>query len=578
MKKTIQRYMLVLTIFVLLSGVGTAYAAEMIIIKHGQVQAIVDDSTVDMPISPVVQDDSTLVPLRFVVEVLGVQVNWLPTTKTVEINHQDTKAVLVIGDTEALVNGESIQLAVAPEINEGITLVPLRLLETFGWQVSYLEQTHEIKINKSVPSSESDQTEEPVEQEPEPDTNILPIAKFKVNKTTVGMGETVRYTDESYDKDGKIIESRWKGKKRAFFKPGDYEVTVEARDNMGAWSEPCTEVIHVTDELIMDEITYHIKYPIKGEIVSTELINPQELPALEFDAVGKERTLLVSNSPESVTQEGILYHDQVQGKVRLFYHHSNKSAEQMAIYVLAINSGSELVSMVQENWGAAGPRKQVMEVGKMSMMRYFESQCDDPYFIKAGETFFINGEQGVVVRPNEVVNGIYDLDFSEEVDIYFVAVRPETSVTEVLSSLPVLSKNDRHLRGTFENADRELQIKTSSAGRIELVNTEYDKQISGQDVTTGRSVINKGNYGVKYEIKVEHPENTAFFFEAIGGLFSGAMAIDGQRVALPTWGMVRPYEQLVIVGTSSGNNETTELEIIPPGGSSLPVQLIIWPY
>ncbi len=54
-----------------------------------------------------------------------------------------------VGQTTAQVNGEIQELIVAPSIKEGRTLVPLRFVaQAFGCQVDYQHETKMIKISR----------------------------------------------------------------------------------------------------------------------------------------------------------------------------------------------------------------------------------------------------------------------------------------------------------------------------------------------------------------------------------------------------------------------------------------------
>ena len=90
----------------------------------------------------------TLVGFRAILESLGAEVSWDESTKTVTASKDGTTIKLVIGETTAYVNGETYELATAPEISGGSTMIPLRFIsEKLGMNVTWDENTRLICVN-----------------------------------------------------------------------------------------------------------------------------------------------------------------------------------------------------------------------------------------------------------------------------------------------------------------------------------------------------------------------------------------------------------------------------------------------
>lgn len=93
---------------------------------------------------PFIQDDVTLVPVRFVSERLEADIEWKEETSQVTITdaYSGTTIVLTIGQKEAEVNGQMKQLEVPAQLIEGSSYVPIRFIaESLGATVSYDEAT-----------------------------------------------------------------------------------------------------------------------------------------------------------------------------------------------------------------------------------------------------------------------------------------------------------------------------------------------------------------------------------------------------------------------------------------------------
>lgn len=91
--------------------------------------------------------NKVMIPIRVVSEKLGYSVSWEQKTKTVTII-QDKKVIkMVVGQKTAMVDGSEISLDTAPIIKQGTTLVPIRFVaEAMGMKVSWNNQTKSVYI------------------------------------------------------------------------------------------------------------------------------------------------------------------------------------------------------------------------------------------------------------------------------------------------------------------------------------------------------------------------------------------------------------------------------------------------
>ena len=99
---------------------------------------------------PVIQNDTTLVPLRAIFEALGMEVTWDEATSTVTAVKDGITVILTIGSTCAYQNGRQIQLLTAPIISaQNRTLVPVRFIaESLGLTVSWQEEAQTVSIQE----------------------------------------------------------------------------------------------------------------------------------------------------------------------------------------------------------------------------------------------------------------------------------------------------------------------------------------------------------------------------------------------------------------------------------------------
>ncbi|MGO4890483.1 stalk domain-containing protein [Anaerobacillus sp. MEB173] len=86
----------------------------------------------------IIQDGRTLVPLRAIFETLGASVEWKGATQTIVATRGNDKIVLVVGSRTTNVNGKSVLIDVPATIFNGRTFVPLRFVsEALGADVQW---------------------------------------------------------------------------------------------------------------------------------------------------------------------------------------------------------------------------------------------------------------------------------------------------------------------------------------------------------------------------------------------------------------------------------------------------------
>jgi len=109
-----------------------------VVLTVGKTTASVGDRTVDMGVAPIISQSSTMVPLRFVSEILGATVDWNASLQIVTITSGQRVIQLQIGSLIALVGTEVVSLTAAPMLSQGRTLVPLRFIsESLGATVTW---------------------------------------------------------------------------------------------------------------------------------------------------------------------------------------------------------------------------------------------------------------------------------------------------------------------------------------------------------------------------------------------------------------------------------------------------------
>ncbi len=105
---------------------------------------------------PVIKGSRTLVPVRAITEGFGAELSYDQESQTVTITKGETTIELTLDSTVAIVNGEEVIMDTNAGITNNRTYVPLRfIIEIFKLKVEWDEETETIEIGDDA---DSDQT------------------------------------------------------------------------------------------------------------------------------------------------------------------------------------------------------------------------------------------------------------------------------------------------------------------------------------------------------------------------------------------------------------------------------------
>lgn len=235
--------LIVLTMFIVVPSFTAAAEVDVeaelrkaIILYLGESKAIVQSQQLnidskDEKITPVIKDGRTLVPIRFIAESLGANVEYDSKTSKVTIMLNDRKIELVLNSKTMLVNGQKNALDVPAKTENSRTYLPLRaIVEALGQKVFYeqgvivisetkldsiIDKTILDKIKewkKGVPKATETNNKEPKQKVEVPQEIIdemlaLMDAQMKAidNKDLKGLMETIYFKNETNRQQFKFI-------------------------------------------------------------------------------------------------------------------------------------------------------------------------------------------------------------------------------------------------------------------------------------------------------------------------------------------------------------------------------------
>lgn len=168
---------------------------------------------------PVRVEGRVLIPLRAVVEALGADVKWDPSTQTVRGAKGSSEFTLRIGARQATVNGKDTTLDVPAQLISGATMVPLRFVaEALGAEVEWNAAAQQVVVNAAAGEPEAAPAPDRIEGE------IVAIRPAAKPPTLTVQADGIRHT---YQIDPEAIVLRGESGKRGApvdleaLRPGD---------------------------------------------------------------------------------------------------------------------------------------------------------------------------------------------------------------------------------------------------------------------------------------------------------------------------------------------------------------------
>lgn len=105
-------------------------------------------------VQPFIQNERTMVPIRFISETLGYKVDWNNEERLISITGKDTSLGLKIDSKKSKVNGKEVELDAPSIIKNERTFVPLRFVaENLKAEVKWDNDNFKVIINDSSNSS-----------------------------------------------------------------------------------------------------------------------------------------------------------------------------------------------------------------------------------------------------------------------------------------------------------------------------------------------------------------------------------------------------------------------------------------
>lgn len=355
-----------------------------------------------------------------------------------------------------------------------------------------------------------------------------------------------------------------------------------------------------------------------GERVQLEHIDFAAIPQLDLEIRDLEGApqFLLSDKPEYFrTGDGIAMQEKVQpGDVRLYlYHVPTPDAGPKKITALIENLGDEALTVDFAKAVLPKPGKDYHKIGKAGLVGFFSPPND-----LSGMTLCLAPGETKVLDPSllsydletdDLIHGIYEFNADQPARITTLQTSPGQDPARALDhseKLPQVLPGWHASgagRGLFlDNALKHVQVTDAwdtADGPAQIIFADGENHwIKGTDGITGEATLNKGNYGVVYEIEIPWTSSDGkavalmVYNARAGAQWCGNQAVAVQLETegkLPTGehgivelpkGQVRyggPPEAVVVQVFEPTEAGTINLRYSPPGASCLPVPFVLLP-
>jgi hypothetical protein len=125
-------------------------SATLTFTNENEISVYVEGQKVSFDVPPQTINDRTMVPIRAIFEVMGATVNWDNATQTAICTKDNTVVKMTLDSKTEYINDVPYEMDVAPVIVDNRTLAPARYVaEAFGYFVNWDGNTKSVLINKT---------------------------------------------------------------------------------------------------------------------------------------------------------------------------------------------------------------------------------------------------------------------------------------------------------------------------------------------------------------------------------------------------------------------------------------------
>lgn len=566
--------------------------------------------------------DHLLLPMRALYEAIGASVDWNKETLTASANRNGKVINLTIDSMTALVDGQEVEMDVAPIIYKDRIYMPLRFVtENLDGNVSWDPSTQTVDILLDGSS-----------EKPQEDPYILHVNNKRIvmddpiitkdSRTYIPADYLSDYLDDSAGNwlPDKSFELQIAATSFVF-KDGsnnvlinNESVTIEEKPfiQKGKMYVPITFVVNTLGGNLRyisekrEMYIYVYRYMYTSEFLEKSFgttAYPQPVPSARYEG---DRDLMVSDNPENLTHSllpksnSTLAQYQVKStsatnKHRVFGWHLNKLGAAVKIGItientsssesIKVSSSKGITQMTGNDWFGHDIGLTLADATLNGKLKKSDSTG---IVIAPGETKLIETYE---LFDNYVIGFLQDIDIqavnggSTDYMIRTVLTKGNSDLTKIKTDAVAIDEYAMHPRGAWPSATIQADLPAYTV----------DTQEVGYNVSNGRTdhlqtaenslsqingaVGNPGHFGMNYKVMIPlindsgKTKTIRVKLTGRGGLYSGAVKFNGKVYLVPSLRTSSEYVEFEY--KMKRPSDKLELELIHAGGANLPVAIYV---
>ena len=248
--------------------------------------------------------------------------------------------------------------------------------------------------------------------------------------------------------------------------------------------------------------------------------------------ISRQGTLVFSDCPEFVEQDGILAEGTVNGDGRVYYYHVNSTGARQRLVVYAESDTDTEITVTK--FIQAAPSLNYLTTGGTLSFNDMVAVRQQPLPVKlsAGKRTVIASETAAGLLPDYLYSGIVEVKTEGPVRFGTAMLPMEGDIHELLAAAQPVPADSHEMRGTYPMTAYRITDKvwnTDTDGPQSLVIGGKDGApfFRGMDELDGVERENTGDYGTTLRIcvRTEGSKKYRIYFNPQGGLYMGAFKI-----------------------------------------------------
>jgi len=518
------KWLMVLTFLLILSSTTSfAVGSDFIqiamngqVVQVRQVPIYLDGQALESKVPSFIHIDRTLVPIRFVMETYGAEVEWDQSTKTATVLYEDKVISLTIdspiakvNDDERVLDKNSIPRLVVFENKDARTMVPLAFIsEVLGYEVGYDEVKRVPYMNSK---KDVEKPEDEVESPDQTDSRTL-VKDISLEKGSSGQYKVVIRSNEKLKYASRILTNN--------------KLVVDIKGAKLDLEDSDLSSINLRDKNINKvEFKQHSEDVVRLTIFMTDMLD-YDITSLDD---GKTNVISFVNKIDQILLDKMYDRDVivVEGKDRIQYK------------TMRLHNPERLVVDLLDASLSKGPYFNFdYQLGPIERVRVSQFQPDNNYSpYDRIVRLVLDLREGT--NPNIIIDNVVNK----------LVIYPEKSLADFVYH-------------SLEGKERILRIKNDESVQYKLTNYPERKTLEvrlpyvATEIVEGQMYIKDGlveeiiAFREDQDMVIEIKYNKSILYESLSNTWAGDIILKLERNS-----DIKPWERLIVIDPGHGGSD-----------------------